>query len=238
MHTRRPVTAAKKPTKSAPAKSGYHHGDLRRALMDSALALVREGGPGALSLREAARRAGVSVAAPYHHFASREALLEALCDEGFRELESRGASALASAGTRARDRLSALGLSYVRFARERPAHFQLMFSAPHGAAPTLEPDAIEKSLGAFTQLVDAVRASQSAGEAPSGDPRGLVLIAWTVVHGLATLAIQGPLAHGMPGFDVAPSAVDALAIETLQRLFCESARATADTVARGAPRRR
>src|SRR3954471_12975444 len=109
-------------------KRPYHHGDLRRTLLDTALKMVKEAGPGALSLRELARRAGVSHAAPYRHFASREALIGALAVEGFRGL---GAEMQACAGDE-RDpmrRFRALGVAYVRYAVAHPGHFKVMFSS-------------------------------------------------------------------------------------------------------------
>jgi|LNFM01.1.fsa_nt_gb AcrR family transcriptional regulator len=191
--------------------------------MDSALALVTEQGVAGLSLREAARRAGVSAAAPYHHFESREALLSALCTEGFAELSARGEHALAEAPSDAGSRLVALGRSYVRFAREQPGHFRLMFSTSHN--PTVEgsPLADPRSLNGFTQLVDAVKAAQREGAAPAGDPAGLVLLAWTIVHGLATLTVDGALADGMPTFALPPEGLDALAMETFRALLLAGA---------------
>ena len=90
------------PGRSAPAKRAYHHGDLRRALLDQALALAAERGPAALTLREAARRAGVTEAAPYRHFRSKDALVAALAEEGFGALLERTRRALARAAERVR----------------------------------------------------------------------------------------------------------------------------------------
>jgi AcrR family transcriptional regulator len=207
-------------TRKPKAKTGYHHGDLRRSLMDAALAIVAEGGVSSLSLREAARRAGVSSAAPYHHFASLEALAEALCDEGFEALAAAGVEALAAAGSDAGDRLGALGRSYVRFARSHPAHFRLMFSGPSNPAHKLD---AERPLASFEQLVSAVREAQAQRLAPPGDPTPLVLLAWTVVHGLATLSIDGPLAHPLPGVTASPAQIDELLMSTLRSLLAASA---------------
>lgn len=170
-------------------KDGYHHGDLRRALLSAALEVVRDAGVGALSLREVARRAGVSSAAPYHHFAHREALLAALCHDGFARFGHEGALALAAAGPSPRARFLALGRSYIRFAREHPAYFRLMFTERYATTPGDAVGATPDDNG-YTQLVEAVRALQAVGEAPAGDPTPTVLAAWSMVHGLSTLALD------------------------------------------------
>jgi AcrR family transcriptional regulator len=190
-------------TKGRPKKDAYHHGDLRRALLDASLAVLDEGGVGALSLREVARKAGVSHSAPYHHFPDRASLLAAIAEEGFTQLARQMAEARAAAPD-ARARLEACGLAYVRFALGSPARFKLMFrpelapttaaaAAPRGAAPT----ALETLTGA---IVDA----QAAGLAPPGDPKPFVLTAWSSVHGLASLWLDGPL-RSAPPFAGAPA---------------------------------
>src|SRR5262245_46396811 len=109
-------------------KRGYHHGDLRPALLGAAFELAREGGPAAVSLREVARRAGVSTAAPYQHFADRGAVLAALAEEGYARL----LAVLGDAHHRSRRRsptaqITALGEAYLRFAAEEPTHYAIMF---------------------------------------------------------------------------------------------------------------
>ena len=103
-------------------RTAYHHGDLRRALLEASLALIDESGIGALSLREAARKAGVSHNAPYHHFKDRGSLLAALAEEGFAQLAADMTAARAAAPD-ARTRLEACGQAYVRFALNSPARF-------------------------------------------------------------------------------------------------------------------
>ncbi|MCA9610340.1 MAG: TetR/AcrR family transcriptional regulator, partial [Myxococcales bacterium] len=106
-------------------EGSYHHGDLRQALIDASLALIEEGGVQALSLRKAARRAGVSPGAPYHHFPSRSALLAALSIEGFTRLHAKLDEVRACCdGPEAR--LGACGRAYIAFAREHPAYFRVM----------------------------------------------------------------------------------------------------------------
>lgn len=177
----------------APPKASYHHGDLRRALMDAALATVAEGGVASLSLRQAARRAGVSPAAPYHHFASLGALVRALCDEGFAGLETAMAQGVAAAGPAPQARMRALGRAYVEYAMSHPAHFRLMFSGP---APELAAPAAD-AVPAFGQLIAGIRDLQATGQAPRGPVAPLALLAWSLVHGLACLRIDGPLTDGL-----------------------------------------
>src|SRR3954468_16224943 len=110
-----------------PARRSYHHGDLRRTLLDASLALVEEQGIGALSLREVARKAGVTHNAPYHHFPDKGTLLAAISEEGFALLAREMTAARAGARDDPRSRLEACGQSYVRFALKSPAHFRVMF---------------------------------------------------------------------------------------------------------------
>ena len=104
----------------------YHHGDLRRALIRSALEVLSEAGVAGLSLRAATRRAKVSAMAPYRHFADKEALLAAVAEHGFQQLGARFATATATAAD-PRAGLAALGVAYVLFARDEPSLFKLMF---------------------------------------------------------------------------------------------------------------
>src|SRR5467141_936961 len=106
----------------------YHHGDLRAACLSAALELLEEGGTTALSLRAVARRAGVSPAAPYRHYADREALVSAVAALGYRELAERLAAAHPSPSTP--EQLASVAIAYVRFALERPALFRIMFGEP------------------------------------------------------------------------------------------------------------
>ena len=181
-------------------KASYHHGDLRRALLDAALATVAEGGVASLSLREAARRAGVSSAAPYHHFASAEALVGALCEEGFAGLAGAMREGIARAGDDPRARMMEMGRGYVRYAVTHPAHFRLMFSK----AP---PDDLSHPAGGeasgFELMLGGIQGLQAAGLAPGGSAAPFALLAWASVHGLASLLIDGPLANGLLGLSAA-----------------------------------
>lgn len=158
------------PTSSKP----YHHGDLRAALLDAADALLDEGGDGAVSLREAARRAGVSAAAAYRHFADKEALLAALALRGF---EAFGAAMRAAVAVGDVPPHVAHGRAYLRFARARPGRFRLMFGPLLARA------------GAHPALLAASKAAFAALQADAGD-RDAALRRWGLVHGLAHLMLD------------------------------------------------
>src|SRR6266545_4523126 len=124
-------TAAAKPRRRVsrtPAPKPYHHGDLRRVLIDAALQLVGEGGAEAVSVREAARRAGVSPGAPFRHFPSRDALMQAVAEEAQRRFRAEIAAALAAAPGDPLGRFRCLGLAYLRWAMRNPTHFAIISS--------------------------------------------------------------------------------------------------------------
>lgn len=175
-------------------KGSYHHGNLRRALIEAGLGLIEKEGAAALSLREAARRAGVSTAAPYRHFPSREALLAAIAEEGFRLLGEEIRRATADHDDAAR-RLGEAGIAYVLFAAAHPSHYNVMFSpelADRTAHPSLEAAADDPS----QLLLGAVRDYQQAGWMSSRDPGELQLAAWSSMHGLASLITGGHVRVG------------------------------------------
>jgi len=160
----------------------YHHGDLRRAILTAALDVIAADGPSALSLRDLARRAGVSHAAPAHHFKDRTGLLTAIAAEGF--------GLLATAIREAED-LKDAGVRYVRFAREHPAHFQVMFAPDLLRAEDLELTAARALAGdALREAVSAVR-PEDRGD----DARRAGVAAWSLAHGFATLL----LGHNLDG---------------------------------------
>jgi|SRR6185503_13372903 len=162
--------------------STYHHGDLRAALLKGAGKALEKQGITALSLRDAARRAGVSHNAPYRHFADRDALLAALAAEGFRML----GEALRGKPGRAR------GEAYVRFALEHPQRFRLMFG---GLLPLARhPELREAASRAYQGLVDAWK------DMP--DPQIAAAAAWSLVHGLAQLLLDGHFASQAADRDV------------------------------------
>ncbi|MET8376507.1 TetR/AcrR family transcriptional regulator [Streptomyces microflavus] len=166
----------------------YHHGDLRRAILSAALDAIAAEGPAALSLRDLARRAGVSHAAPAHHFKDRTGLLTAVAAEGYALF----ADALAGAPD-----LRERGVAYVRFAATHPAHFQVMFQPDLYRAD--DPDL----LSAQARATDALRAG--VADLPPGgrgeDDRLAGVAAWSLAHGFATLLLSGNLSDALEGRD-------------------------------------
>ncbi|QRN93323.1 TetR/AcrR family transcriptional regulator [Archangium violaceum] len=203
-------------------KPRYHHGDLRRALLDASLALISEEGFGALSLREVARRAGVTHAAPYRHFPDKEALLAAVAEEGFRAMTARMKERMVRETT-PDGRLLACGVAYVLFAMEHPAHFRVMFG-PHFSHP---PDLGEAGgdTDSFGLLVGSLAEAQRAGMVREGDTQPLALSCWSMVHGLASLLVDGLLARS--GITTVAQA-EALAEQTVRVLLHGLARSTSD----------
>jgi AcrR family transcriptional regulator len=207
-------------------RTSYHHGDLRRALLDASLALVDEAGIGALSLREVARKAGVSHNAPYHHFPDKSSLLAAIAEDGFAGLAREMAGARASAGPDPRARLEACGVAYVRFAIGSPAHFRVMFR-PELASPIDHPGVTRASTPALETLIQSVVEAQAAGVVPTGDPMPFVLTCWSCVHGLATLWLDGPLCRDTKGFGKSIDKLAAMVVSTLGSLMVSATAAAA-----------
>jgi len=168
----------------------YHHGNLREALLESAIRLIAEVGPTAFTLREVARRAGVSHNAPYRHFCDRDDLMAAVAAQGFGEL-TRAMIEAAAAKSDPLERLKYAGLGYVTFALRRPEHFTVMFDAP--VSKRKHPDSAAAGAEAFGTLQGFVKSCQDVGQLVSGDLREMSLLAWTMVHGIAKLAITGRL---------------------------------------------
>ena len=169
---------------SAAKGAPYHHGALRDALVAAGLAILAGGGdPAALSLREAARRAGVSAMAPYRHFPDKEALLAAVAAVGFERLAARlHAADAAATGV---DALVAQGLAYVGFALDEPALFRLMFG---GALAKADAGKSPEGAAAF-----AIMAERVGGVAPPDGSGMAALHCWAIVHGLASLALDGQI---------------------------------------------
>jgi AcrR family transcriptional regulator len=171
----------------------YHHENLRATLLEAAIRLIAEVGPTAFTLREVARRAGVSHNAPYRHFRDRDDLIAAVAGEGFLELTQAMLRAAANEST-ALNSLKHAGLAYISFALRRPEHFAVMFDAPP-SIHTENDDSATAAGDAFATLLTLVEGCQREGRFPSGDPLQFALLAWTMVHGVAKLANGGRLPY-------------------------------------------
>jgi AcrR family transcriptional regulator len=181
----------------ASEKSQYHHGDLRNTLMRIGTDLVLSEGIEKLSLREVAKRAGVSHNAPYQHFDSREELVAAVAEGAFRALHTNIEDTLqASGSTDPAARLRGIGRHYVSFMQSHPAYLSLMFgSFPHEGYPDLSQAA--KAL--LEQLVIVIQEGQSAGIIRAGNPAVFAGLVWMTVHGLSTILQVGKLPPSLIG---------------------------------------
>jgi AcrR family transcriptional regulator len=166
----------------------YHHGRLRAALLAEAERALREQGIEALSLRDLARQAGVSHAAPRRHFADRQALLDALAETGFARLGDEMRAAIDDAGQDPQAQLRAMAAGYVRFATHDPALMELMFAAKNDDRSAPLREASERLFSAFGDLI---RQWQQAGTLPPGDPERLRLLLIATLQGIAALITSG-----------------------------------------------
>ena len=166
----------------------YHHGHLRGVLLDEAERTLREHGVERLSLRDLARQAGVSHAAPRRHFADRQALLDALAETGFARLADQARAAIDDAGADHRTRLRGAATAFLRFAIENAALLELMFTRKNG-----EPSAAlrEASTRLFTAMGAVIRDAQEAGTLPAHDPERLQLLFAAILQGIAVLVTSG-----------------------------------------------
>jgi AcrR family transcriptional regulator len=162
----------------------YHHGDLRRALVDAARRILEAEGPTALSLRAVAREAGVSPAAPYHHFKDKAELLDAVAEEGWEMLDASMAHAREAA--EARDKLNSLGIAYVCFARENPALYRVMYDAARDKE-ALPENMQEREDSAYCKVRDTM-IELGADPAAEIDLELATTAAWCAAHGLAEMA--------------------------------------------------
>jgi AcrR family transcriptional regulator len=180
----------------------YHHGDLHAACLSAALELLEEGGATALSLRAVARRAGVSPAAPYRHYADREALVSAVAAVGYRELAERLTAAHPAPSTP--EQLASVAVAYVEFALEQPALFRMMFGEPC--------DRDNEERVTATAAVSLYLREIVARCFPRADPEALAPAIWALVHGLAFLHLDGKLDASTPSTvaDRVTAAIDGL----------------------------
>jgi len=161
--------------------------DTREVLLRAAVEIAEADGVGAIGLREAARRAGVTHGAPYRHFENQQALVAAVAEQGFRELMAVVQAAQAAAGTDVLVRFHALGVAYLRFALAHPGQFRVMFGAEAAAVPAVR----SAEAAVFALAVNEIATAQRQRLIAAGDPQELALLAWSTAHGLAVLMIDG-----------------------------------------------
>jgi AcrR family transcriptional regulator len=183
------VIASKIASKVASRKQPYHHGDLRATLMRAALLLIEEHGVKGLALSDAARLSGVSVAAPYRHFKDKEALLAEIAAEGFAMFRDALAQAAQSHPRDKVKRLVEMGVAYVEFALQHRSHFKVMWEGgiPDDKYPEL------RRVGYEAYLLLEKAALELLPEAPTSRQQALIATAWSVVHGYASLTLEGGL---------------------------------------------
>jgi AcrR family transcriptional regulator len=184
-----------------PARRGYHHGRLKDALLEAARSLVAERGTAGFTLAEAAKRVGVTNAAPYRHFPDRNALMTELAQQGFQSFGQRLAQAWDHGRPNPRSAFMRMGAAYLAFAREEPGLYAAMFENVGALATPESGEAADKALAVLRQACAAVLAD--AGAAPEG-ARKLAFEIWSFSHGVAMLAAGGHLDPKHPGCDPAP----------------------------------
>lgn len=170
-------------------RRSYHHGDLRAAVLDEVRRIIREQGVSVVSIREVARRARVSHAAPSHHFGNKAGLLTAFAIQGYDRLADIVQADIAAAGARTPpDALAVMGQGYVRFALENPEHFGVMF--PGELINQGDPEYIRATNRCYEPLMDVVSKGSAQGTL-SADVALVATSAWSLVHGLASLWLSG-----------------------------------------------
>lgn len=169
----------------------YHHGDLKRVVIETAQDMLRDDKGWQFTLREVARRAGVSHAAPYKHFPDKSALLAELATLGFNQLRDEISDALRRPLRTARAQFIAAAKAYIQFAADNPSLYRLMFSADvdKKAFPKLD----EAAATAFAELLGILERGQQSGAFKTQPVRGQAAATWALVHGFAMLAIDGQL---------------------------------------------
>jgi len=171
----------------APLRQGYHHGNLREALVAAARGLIAERGPAGFTLVEAARMAGVSAATPYRHFKDRDALVAELRRRGFEEFGRRMTAAAAS-DARPEEAFERMGRAYLAFAREEPGYYGAMFT-PGPVKVAMAPG--EADAGTFGALEASIGRIARAAAGARGEQRRLAFLVWALSHGIATLSAAG-----------------------------------------------
>jgi AcrR family transcriptional regulator len=214
-----PAAKPRRRVSRAVAPKPYHHGDLRRVLIDAALQMVGEGGAEAVSVREAARRAGVSPGAPFRHFPSRDALMRAVAEEAQRRFRAEIAAALAAAPGDPLGRFRCLGLAYLRWAMRNPTHFEVISSRrffDHDRATAISRDNAELIELTERTLADAF----AAGQLRPTDLKQVQIAGRALVYGFARMNIDGHFPRwgvAGPGAEQTAEAVLDLFIEGISK---------------------
>ena len=190
----------------------YHHGDLRRAVINTAMGMLHEEKGWQFTLREVARRAGVSHAAPYKHFPDKAALLAEMALIGFDQLRQALKTAKPRKPKSIRDEFVAMARTYVRFGTSNPALYRLMFSSEAGKAADVHLN--ERTLAAFGVLIELLKRGQAEGLLRKRDLRGQAAACWAQMHGLTLLTIDGLLLPEKVG----PNALDNALVTLLEGL--------------------
>jgi len=190
----------------------YHHGDLRRAVIETAMGMLQEDKGWQFTLREVARRAGVSHAAPYKHFPDKAALLAEMALVGFDRLREALTAAKPRRQNSLRDEFFAVARAYVRFGTSNPALYRLMFSGDAGKA--VDVHLSERALAAFGVVIELLERGQTEGVLRKRDLRGQAAACWAQIHGITMLTIDGLLLPEKVG----PNPLDAALTTLLEGL--------------------
>ncbi len=177
------MTVKKNQTKS------YHHGNLRRVLIDTALEIISEQGAKDISLRQVAQRAGVSHTAPYRHFKDKNAILAAVAKEGFDMMLAQTEDRIAGNKGNELDHFAICGLSYIDFASKYPSHYRVMFGTRSDDS-YFSDEFKPESIPVFQLLRDKIKICQKKGLLKAGDLHHMAMAAWSIVHGFAMLRID------------------------------------------------
>lgn len=191
----------------------YHHGDLRRVVIETAMDMLQENRGWQFTLREVARRAGVSHAAPYKHFPDKAALLAELAMIGFDQLREALTAAQPPAAVSLRDEFVAMAHAYVGFGTANPALYRLMFGADDGKPADVHLS--ERALGAFGVLLEMLERGQAAGALRKRPIQGQAAACWAQMHGVTLLTIDRLLLPEKVG----PNALDATLATLLEGLL-------------------
>ena len=179
-------------------ETGYHHGDLKNALIQAGLEILAEEGLGRLSLRRVAKQAGVSHAAPYSHFRDKQALIAAISTEGFRQLYIQIKTAFEAHKDEPEILLVETAWAYLQFALNAPNYFKLMFSSALEKEKDY-PDFVAASQENFVQLSEIVKICQDGGVLKQGDTDLVAVSVWSTVHGYTSLILESQIPRSVIG---------------------------------------